>query len=281
ERGGGLLCLGDHTGVAGIRGPFNDLLAPLGIRFQFDSATFFGDGWEHALEVRNHPMNRGLGDAAADYSIWVGASLDLDRDATPVVVARYGYSDHGDMSNLRMGFLGDRRYNPDELLGDVVLVGETRYGDGKVLVFGDTSTYQNLALSQSWNLVLRSVDHLASRGGMGLGARTQWAMFWLLLIGIGVVSSGGRRAAPVAAVAFGLWLGSASLALATGRAPQHPLDWSKARPVSLEAAGSNVTPSRVALLDWSHGGHYDMKAWYDRSVGGLLLNLTRTGFFPI
>jgi hypothetical protein len=39
-RGGGLLCLGDHTGVAGIRGPFNDLLEPVGIRFKFDSSTF-------------------------------------------------------------------------------------------------------------------------------------------------------------------------------------------------------------------------------------------------
>src|SRR5262249_52286649 len=104
RRGGGLLCLGDHTGVAGIRGPFNDLLAPLGIRFLFDSATFFDEGWSTSLELRNHALNRGVRDPE-DYQIWVGASLDLDRFATPVAVAKYGYSDIGDMSNLQMAFL--------------------------------------------------------------------------------------------------------------------------------------------------------------------------------
>jgi hypothetical protein len=145
ERGGGLLCLGDHTGVAGIRGPFNDLLSPYGIRFRFDSASFFAGSWSDALERRLHPMNRGTR-FDDEYQIWVGASLEVDPQAAPVVVARYGYSDFGDMANVQRSYLGDRVYNPSELLGDVVLAAEARQGRGKVLVFGDTSGYQNLGL---------------------------------------------------------------------------------------------------------------------------------------
>jgi len=278
RRGGGLLCMGDHTGVAGIRGPFNNLLEPAGIRFVFDSATFFHEGWSTGAELRRHAMNRGVRDGE-NYQIWVGASLDIDANVRPVVVGRYGYSDMGDMSNLRMSFLGDRRYNPDEQLGDIVLVAESRLGNGKVLVFGDTSTYQNLALPRSWDVVLRSFDHLARRGGGGLGASAQW--WWLLafVAGLGAVTAGGRRALPVAAAALGLWV--ASVAATVGGTPEHTLDWSRVRAPSLAAAVGGTVPKGTAVVDRSHGGRYDLRAWFDPSIGGLLLNLIRDGFFPI
>jgi hypothetical protein len=276
--GGGLLCMGDHTGVAGIRGPFNDLLAPTGIRFLFDSATFFHEGWSTGVELRHHPMNRGIRDGE-NYQIWVGASLELDANATPVVVGRYGYSDIGDMANLRMAFLGDRRYNPDEQLGDIVLVGESRLGDGKVLVFGDTSTYQNLALARSWDVVLRSIDHLAARGGGPLGTRPQWVLLLGFVAALGVLTAGGRRALPFVATAAGLWV--ASMITAPRGAPDHALDWSRVRPTSLAAATSGNVPTKLAIIDRSHGGRYDLRAWFDPSVGGLMLNLIRDGFFPV
>jgi hypothetical protein len=275
--GGGLLGMGDHTGVAGIRGPFNDLLEPLGMRLLFDSATFFGEGWSSALALRNHPLNRGVRDGE-NYQIWVGASLELAPNAAPVAVAKYGYSDFGDMSNLRMAFLGDRRYNPSELLGDVVLVGESRLGAGKVLMFGDTSTYQNLALARSWDVVLRSIDHLARRGGAGLGARAQWVLLLAFVAALGIVTAAGRRVAPLVATAAGLW--TAAAVLGAPRAPAHALDWSRVRATSL-AAASEVLPTRLAIIDRSHGGRYDLRAWFDPSVGGLMLNLIRDGFFPI
>jgi hypothetical protein len=276
--GGGLLCLGDHTGVAGIRGPFNDLLAPYGIRFRFDSASFFAGSWSDALERRHHPLNRGTR-FDDEYQIWVGASLEIDPPAAPVVIARYGYSDFGDMANVQRSYLGDRVYNPSELLGDVVLVAETRAGRGKVMVFGDTSTYQNLALSRSTDVVLRSIRHLGQAGGGPASTGAQVLLLCALALALGMATGGGRRAAPVFAAAAGVAVTALLVHAATRPRPNPILDWSAVAPPSLQAA-SDVYPQRLALVDRSHGGRFDMKAWFDRSIGGLTLNLLRDGFFP-
>jgi hypothetical protein len=279
SRGGGLLCLGDHTGVAGIRGPFNDLLEPLGIRFKFDSSTFFGKGWVDALEYRVHPVNRGVR-SDEDYQIWVGASLDLDAKARPVVVGRYGYSDVGDPANLARAYLGDRRYNPDELLGDIVLVADARYGRGKVMVFGDTSGYQNLSFSRSLDTVAGSLYYLAGEGGWGRGTATLVAgLLWVVLAGVAGVGVAGS-AVPVVALAVGLGIGSAVADMATPPPPS-------ITPVFVDVRPGVVQPKELgkawelAVLDVSHGGHHTLRAWRDHSVGGLQLNLARDGYFLV
>jgi hypothetical protein len=278
RQGGGLLCLGDHTGVAGIRGPFNDLLAPTGIRLAFDSATFFASGWSNALERRSHPLNCGVDDDE-DYQIWIGASLELEPTATPVVVGRYGWSDVGDMANLKLAYLGDRRYNPDELLGDLVLAAEARLGRGKILVFGDTSTSQNLVLPRSWEFVVRSVGYLGHPGGAPASAGVQVAVLLLFAALLGLLTRGGTTCGPLAAVLSGLLAASVVLAVLLRPHGAAVLDWSRVTPSSLAAA---ETPLRgTAVVDRSHGGRFDMRAWNDGSIGGLTLNLMRDGFFPI
>src|SRR5262249_32483956 len=74
-QGGSLLVLGDHTDVFGLMRGFNSLLAPLGIKFRFDSAYEARESW------------RGCQAAAPDLVAWgwddenpgvaVGASLEL------------------------------------------------------------------------------------------------------------------------------------------------------------------------------------------------------------
>jgi hypothetical protein len=277
SRGGGLLCLGDHTGVAGIRGPFNDLLVPVGIRFKFDSSTFFGEGWNNALEYRVHQLNRGVR-SDEDYQIWVGATLDIDPAARPVVIGRYGYSDIGDPANLVRAYLGDRRYNPDEQLGDVVLVADARHGAGKVMVFGDTSGYQNLSFSKSLDTVAASLHFLAAEGGWGWGSFGQiTGLVWILVAGLlGAVFAGSLI--PVVAVALGLGLGSAVLDVVTPAPP--PIT-----PVFAEKEDGFLLSLvlgkewELAVLDVSHGGHHTLRAWRDKSIGGLQLNLARNGCF--
>ena len=274
-----MLCLGDHTGVAGIRGPFNDLLSPYGIRFRFDSASFFAGSWSNALERRQHPVHRGtLFDD--EYQIWVGASLEVDPQASPMIVARYGYSDFGDMANVQRSYLGDRVYNPSELLGDVVLAAEARYGRGKVLVFGDTSGYQNLALPRSADFVMRSMRHLGHAGGAPPRSGVQIALLFAAALGLGLATRGGRRAAPVFAACAGVAITSLLVLAATRPSPNPVLDWSAVTPPSLMAA-SETYPQKLALIDRSHGGRFDLKAWFDRSIGGLTLNNIRDGFFPL
>ena len=245
-------------------------------------STFFASGWENSLELRNHPINRGVHDED-DYQIWVGASLEVDRGAAPVIVGRYGYSDFGDLSNVQMSYLGDRRYNPSELLDDVVLAAEARLGRGKILVFGDTSGYQNIALPRSYAFVLRSVHHLGHPGGGLPGFRGQVAagvLFALGLLALAATSLPGRGLLPFAAAAAGLLVTSVALAALTPPPPTPVLDWSRAHPVRADSSAASY-PHKMAIIDRSHGGRYDLRAWYDFSVGGLMLNLFRDGFFPM
>jgi hypothetical protein len=277
--GGGLLCLGDHTGVAGIRGPFNDLLEPVGIRFLFDSATFFGEGWIDALDYRVHPLNCGVTNAE-DFQMWVGASLDLDFTARPVIVGRYGYSDIGDAANIARSYLGDRRYNPDELLGEVVLVADARYGRGKVVVYGDTSGFQNLSLARSLDTVVRTLDYLATPGGFGPGRAAQLVGLIALLLLALITTSVAKNPLPIVCVAVGLAVGSAVVSVATPTPPTVVPSFLARGPRQSSSTIPHVQ-RQLAILDMSHGGHHTLRAWRDKSIGGLQLNLARNGYFPV
>lgn len=277
--GGGVLCLGDHTGVAGIRGPFNDLLEPVGIRFEFDSSTFIGEGWNDALGYRCHPVNRGVKNAE-DYQIWVGATLDLDVSARPVVVARYGYSDIGDPSNIERSYLGDRRYNPSERLGDVVLVADARYGKGKVMVFGDTSGYQNLSLARSLDTVGWSIDYLSAKGGFWPSLSVQIVAIAAILLVLIVTVFSARSPLPIATAAFGFAAASAFVHVFTPPPARLIPDFTRVRPTI--AAVTHAAHERdVAVIDVSHGGYFTLRAWKDKSIGGLQINLARNGYFPL
>jgi hypothetical protein len=279
--GGGLLCLGDHTGVAGIRGPFNDLLAPHGIRFRFDSASFFGGSWAHALEIRRHPLNH-RERSEEDYQLWVGASLDLDPPAFPVVVAKYGYSDFGNMSNVERAYLGDRLYNAGELLGDVVLVGETRVGKGKILAFGDTSGYQNLSLPRSCEFVRESLRYLGTSNSALPSVRRQVVALVVFFLVLAAMTKGFSDGGPAIAALAGMLATSAVLAAFERPETAAPPDWRKVWSARASGDPQEVHFDRdLAVVDRSHGGRFDLRAWYDNSIGGLLLNLMRNGFFPV
>jgi hypothetical protein len=259
--GGALLALGDHTGVGGIREPFNDLLEPVNIEFEFDSATFWAQGWRDALEVLPHPINAGILDSE-DIQIWIGASLLVRPPGRPVLVGKYGYSDIGNEANADMSYLGDRRHNPGEKIGDLVLVAEARYGDGRVLVFGDTSPFQNGALVSSWAFVQRVFMWL-----------TGAPRYFPLYMGLAIAAAGfvllalasrylGARAYAYILVAAGL----AGAAAVSGHLSGLPA------PPEIDLPG--------AVIDFSHGERFDQLTWYDDCIGGLEFNLMRNGYCP-
>ena len=260
--GGSLVVLGDHTGVMGIREPFNDLLGPVKIEFRFDSATYWGQTWRDALMILPHPITRGVA-VAEDIQIWIGASLALRPPARPVVAAKYGYSDIGDEQNADRSFLGDRRHNPGEQVGDLCLVAEARDGRGRVLVFGDTSSIQGGALVTSWAFAGRMFQWLTNPPERSVAAvRLVAALVGVvgLLVGFKVL-----RHFTIS------WL-----ILALGLI------------VALEATGhlgSLGGPRRIegpkAVIDLAHGERFDQLTWYDDCLGGLELNLVRNGYTPL
>ena len=261
---GALLLLGDHTGVAGIREPSDHLLEPVGIKFRFDSAHYVKD-WEHAFEVFPHPTTRGV-ETSKELAISVGASLEIPASASPVVTGKYGFSDLGNANNPEMAFLGDRAYNRGELLGDLVLVAATRYGQGKVLVFGDTSTIQNGALTTSHEFI-RNVFGWLTGGSSALGALAPTALVCLLLLaaaGWALLGRAGRRPWAYAGLVGALFVGLCAPIL-FGPAPR-------------SAAALNV---KAAYIDTSHMERIDSKYTGDRAFFGLSYNLVRNGYMPL
>lgn len=262
ERGGSLLVLGDHTGVVGIRGPYNELLRPFGIRYQFDCASFPGNSWEYAMAPITHPLRAGL-THDDEPQIWVGASLEADPPARPVLLARYGFSDFGEPTQYEMSYLGDRKFNPGERLDDLVLAAERRYGRGRVLVFGDTSPFQSGALVKSQRFVARVFGYLLGRPAAW--PRVLTALLAVVGLAVIAVALGRPRAAPataLAAVPLGVALGAA-LALAPHARAETP--WPQAA---------------VALIDHSHVERFDELSWFDDCVGGLEYNLLRNEYLP-
>jgi hypothetical protein len=258
-RGGSLLVLGDHTDVFGLMRGFNSLLGPIGVQFQFDSAYRAREGW------------RGCQVAAPDAVTWgwdeenpgvaVGASLALSGSARPLLLGRYGFSDRGVRENVAGSFLGNYRYDAGERLGDVVLAATATHGAGRVVVWGDTSAFQNVSFHYptvigpmlAWlSRPAAWTERPAIRMGAALGLLAAIAWLW--------TSHAGTREHGV--VAFGLMLGLVSASC-----------------LGIAYREARVTVDHnVLLLDRSHlpaRGHYHAHV---NPSGPLYTNLLRSGF---
>ena len=94
----------------------------------------------------------------------------MTKGARPVIVARHGFSDRGNQNNADRAFLGNRRYDRGERLGDIVLAADAKQGQGAVLVFGDTSPFQNLPIPFHWRFVLDTFSYVSGHFGYAYGA---------------------------------------------------------------------------------------------------------------
>jgi len=273
EEGGSLLLLGDHTGMQNIRDPSNRLLEPYGIELNFDSAKPTRTGWAGSLVCAQHPLTSRLGlirqggKKPGATQIWVGASLKATPPGRPLIVGRDGFSDAGDSANVKDGYLGDFRYRPDERLGNLVLLAQARAGEGKVLVFGDTSTLQNGALLRSRDFARRIFAYLLSPVKE---TRTQVRTAGLLLIAGAILAwglSGGATG--------GLALGAVALFIAAGFCQYRTATFGD----GLAYTWSEATPPR-ALLDFSHSPRTPLNQTGGDGQWGLQNCLMRSGFLP-
>jgi len=262
--GGSLLVLGDHTGKEHIREPYNDLLLPMGVKFNFDSGISLQSKWENGFETRPHFINKEVEDEN-DLQIWIGASLAISPPAQPVIIGKHAFSDLGDVQAVRRGYLGDMRYSRGERLGDLVLVAESRYGKGRVLVFGDTSPFQNSALALS----LRFVDHVfqwLNVPGSDLCLYEELTLKVLLLLAIALLAAEGiyLRMALTLVISLGAMI---FFFLAISR--------------PYRQAEVSETKAALAIIDTSHLERINLDLWGEPDgFGGLIYNLIRSGYFP-
>ncbi len=267
KQGGGLVVAGDHTDVSGVMKPINDLIEPFNIVLEFDTALPLTSGWVNCLEKRPHAITRPL-DHDYETSIWVGASLGVKLPAEPVIVGKRGWADLGDYANVKRAFLGDYRRGPEEQLGDLVLAAHSPHGRGKVLVFGDTSTFQSGVLTANHHFINGIFDWLnKKRVPRPAGLRISIA---LVLICAGALFVGGRLS-PAGALAWIMILG-----LGPGAIMQGAGNHAQAVP-----ARSESKVYQTALIDISHHGRFSLSASADGSIFGLGINLMRNRYLPL
>jgi hypothetical protein len=265
--GGSLLVIGDHTNVGGIQEPLNNLLAPIGIRYRFDAALPLDEKfkWLTCSFLPYHPITATLL-SPEELQYGVGASLDISSSSIPIVIGTVALSDTGNQTNQDIAYLGDYEYNKGEQLGDVILVAGGYYGEGKVLVFGDTSSFQNPAIPFSFSFVQNSFSWLASTQtamvqGVQIGASL------ILLLGALVV----YRLLKNKALPFALFPLVLCLALLFSVSINPLLIHN-----SFETKRQNLV-----LLDASHAERFTLDSFTDDSINGLLLNLQRNNYLPV
>jgi hypothetical protein len=265
KTGGSLLILGDHTGQDIIREPYNDLLSRVGIQFNFDSAISRISKWTNGFKHMHHYINRQILDEN-DVQIWIGASLAITYPARPVIIGKNAFSDLGNISALQTGYLGDMRYAHGERLGDIVLVAEADYGQGTVLVFGDTSPFQNSALALSSAFVGRIFEYLANPEEKAWFRTIPLIDIILIIALVLLVTQKARFRICLVSV---FCLSSAIFCFVAFNMTRDPAEKFGRYP-------------KLALIDASHFERLSLDLWGESDgFGGLIYSLLRNGFFPI
>jgi hypothetical protein len=261
--GGSLLMLGDHTWrQKDGKNWLNEILKPVNIEFNFDSADFFIGGWLHSYQYAAHSITHNLGDEENEPGIVVGASLKTTYPAVPLITGRYGYSDAGNVHNSDGGYLGNFEYDMSEQVGDVVLAAEQSYGKGKVLVFADTSGFVNAILVNDYPFINRVFNWLAS-DSMPEPYPIRLVLCLVFLAGaVALFLRTDRNAAT-------LFLGALVIALIVVSAGLVS-SWKIERPIT----------GNIAYVDASHFERYSKESWRDDGTMGLHLNLMRNGYLP-
>lgn len=283
EEGGSLWVLGDHTFLkedketpgAVPRNHINDLLdGRVHIKLEHDSAEFFPQGWFHSYRFRQGtPFGDLRDDAENRPGLLVGASLLLEAPAHPFIVGRYAYRDMGrKVRDPEKGFNGNFEFDPvggdpnegesedPERLGDLVLVAGERYGKGRVLVVGDTSSFFSNNMSRSYEFMRASLSWLGDSNKWSVPySRPGRILATMLLFGFGVVIFL-FRSQPVlfpVLVAIGL-----VTTLFYGRGGQLPFD-------------KNYARQHMAVIDFAHQPNASKHSSMGNGLHGVSINLAR------
>ena len=273
--GGSLLVLADHTFYPDESHPFDCVMVPAGIGVSFDSArSILEEGWGRGnLMFSRHPITTNIIDESQT-QIGTGASLRVKLPGKPVVVATCGFADAADLMNCNSGYLGDLKYSPGERLGDLVVVAEGSFGRGKVLVFGDTSPFQNGALALSHDFLDNVFSWLSQRRASPSGWLPHFAFVACITASAILAWRATSKAAP-RRTALGITILCSLIAAAI------------AGFILLEIPVSFCAPKKVrfqgatAVVDRSHSPSFSSELWGVRGIGGLYQNILRNQLLPV
>jgi hypothetical protein len=274
-QGGSLLVLADHTFYPDETHPFDCVMGPAGIGVNFDSArSILEEGWGRGnLKFNRHSITANVTDEAQT-QIGTGASLRVRLPGKPIIIATHGFADVADVMNCNLGYLGDLKYYPGERLGDLVLVAEGSFGRGKVLVFGDTSPFQNGALALSRSFLDNVFAWLSHRRV----APTRWLPHFAF------------TACVITSVVF-VWQATNKV-VTKGTALGMTILYSLISatiagfilleiPILLRAPQDVKFQGASAVVDRSHSPSFSSELWGEQGIGGLYQNILRNQLLPV
>lgn len=265
KEGGSLLVLGDHTNIGNIQEPLNKLLKPIKTEYRFDSGFPISE-WINCYQIMHHPITSNLEMYSDDIAISIGASLNISFVSTPIIIGRYAFSDRGNISNIDKAYLGDYKYNSGEQIGDIILASGSYYGDGKILVFGDTSSYQNIALPLSIPFVKNVFKWLSSSRTESIENIQIIVSIILLFSAIFLYNRFKKQKTNFVLLSIVVCI---ALLLSSS--------------VNSEILGEDKfkSDSNIIYIDSYHNERFYKEPFNDQSLSGTIINLMRNSYLPI
>lgn len=267
KNGGSLLVMGEHTTCdANGNNRFNEVLEPTNIQVEFDCATFTIGGWLQSYDPMLHPATAGIPDERNKFGVVIGASLNINWPARPLLVGRWGWSDMGDRGSGR-AMMGDDIYNQGERLGDLVLAAEQPFGKGRIIAFGDTSSLTNGINVSAYAFTSRLFGYLAGHSN----AHPVWRQLFGIIICILLIIFIFAKPSPsnVAMIILCLMISMTISYAITQRSGEIPPD------------GRYKSPNNLAYVDSSHLEAYSGESWRADGIGGLMLTLMRNNYLAL
>ncbi len=265
RRGGTLLvAAGPAVRSGDSKSSFNEVLEPLAMRVRFDTAVARTGNWEQSYDVSSHPAAVGLSDERNPFGMQAGSSLEAGWLAQPLLIGRWGWSEPGSDAALT----GVSSFAAGERLGDLVLAAEQPFGQGRVVVLGETTPLHNEALAGSYSFVGRLLGYLADH-------RTSPRALWRQLIAL---------AALAATVVLLAWRPVAWQMMLTPSVLALVLMWCSATGYwsgRVLPDGRQRSLNNIAYIDASHLESYSGDLWAEHGVAELLRKLMRQGYLPL
>ena len=151
-------------------------------------------------------------------------------------------------------------FSIDENAGNLVLVAESRYGLGRVLVFGDNSPFQNADITQSHQFVTDVFTYLSNRT---FSIQFKYLLSLLMLItGLVILLAKDDFSPFLVFIIAGFFL-----------------------IVQINKSINNHSSilelnAKTALIDKSHMERFNVDLWDQDGLGGISLNLMRNAYLP-
>lgn len=161
KKGGRIIAFGDHNNIFNSTKQTNELLKFSGLKIRDDiSDNILKDSgliWRNSLsEFLGSPFvtDFGLVDETS-IGVWGGASVNTaDPFATPLLIANFGISDPSlKIAKSDGDYTGNRRFDRGDEFSNTPLGYAKKYGNGEIILFGDTSYLQTPQLMYNWRFI--------------------------------------------------------------------------------------------------------------------------------